>query len=129
MAKPENTCLIVDDVEFDRRMMRRVLAKHCPHIAMAVARDLSEARQKLKESEFAIVFLDNALPDGMGVDFLQEMVTDEALRHIPVVIVSDFPTPFMYAKAKAANVCAVWSKREFIGPSVQKVIALHANVQ
>ncbi len=128
MTKTEHHCLIVDDLEFDRRMMRRVFAKHCPDIPMVVARDLGEARQRLKERQISIIFLDNALPDGMGVDFVTELADHEDLKGVPVVIVSDFPSPFMYAKAKAANVCEVWSKRDFVGPSVQRVVKRHARL-
>ncbi|MFW2587404.1 response regulator [Sagittula sp. SSi028] len=126
MGKSEKRCLIVDDQEFDRRMMRRVLAKECPDVPLVVARNLEEARARLKDGDVSIVFLDNALPDGFGVDFVQEMVQSRDWKGVPVVIVSDFPSPFMYAKARAANVREVWSKREFIGPSVQRVMRSHA---
>ncbi|MGP6086027.1 response regulator [Antarctobacter jejuensis] len=118
----ETVCLIVDDVEFDRRMMRRVLNKYCPDLPLIVARDLTEARKRMKERNVSLVFLDNALPDGMGVDFVSELSGDKDLRRVPVILVSDFPSPFMYAKARAANVSEVWSKREFVGPSVQRVV-------
>ena len=126
MARNTELCLIVDDQEFDRRMMRRVLAKHCPEVPLMVARDLKEARERLRDNRVSIVFLDNALPDGMGVDFVREMANDESLKRVPVVIVSDFPSPFMYAKAQAANVREVWSKREFVGASVRRVVERHA---
>lgn len=128
MSKTEKLCMIVDDLEFDRLMMRRVFAKHCPDIPMIVARDLKEARQRMRERNISILFLDNALPDGMGVDLVQEMAEDDQFKGIPVVIVSDFPSPFMYAKAKAANVLEVWSKRDFIGPAVERVVNTHARV-
>ncbi|WP_323770209.1 response regulator [Antarctobacter sp.] len=124
----DQVCLIVDDVEFDRRMMRRVMAKYCPDMPLIIARNLGEARVRLREKNVSILFLDNALPDGMGVDFLSEMSSDKKLRTVPVIIVSDFPTPFMYAKAQAANVCEVWSKREFVGPSVRRVVQKHVRV-
>lgn len=124
----ENVCLIVDDVEFDRRMMRRVFSKTCPDMPLVIARNLTEARARLQEKDVRILFLDNALPDGMGVDLLAEMKADKDLRGIPVVIVSDFPSPFMYAKAQAANVCEVWSKREFVGDSVRRIVQKHARL-
>lgn len=126
MGKTDKLCLIVDDQEFDRLMMRRVLAREFPELPLIVARDLAEARKRLKEKPVAIMFLDNALPDGRGVDFVQELAQDDATKGVPVVIVSDFPTPFMYAKAQAANVREVWSKRDFVGSSVQRVLRRHA---
>lgn len=118
----DTVCLIVDDVEFDRLMMRRVLARTCPDVPLVVARTLSEARARLADRNVSILFLDNALPDGMGIDLLAEMKADRALRRIPVVIVSDFPSPFMYAKARAADASEVWSKREFVGEKVRRVV-------
>ncbi|WP_425070859.1 response regulator [Sagittula sp. S175] len=126
MGKTEQLCLIVDDQEFDRRMMRRVLAKEFPNIPLLVAKDLKEARARLNDRNVTMVFLDNALPDGMGVDFVRELAASEQFRRVPVVIVSDFPTPFMYAKAQAANVREVWSKRDFLGPSVRRVMQRYA---
>lgn len=124
----DKVCLIVDDVEFDRRMMRRVMAKYCPEIPLIVARNLGEARARLRSENVSILFLDNALPDGMGVDFLSELSGDKTLKTVPVIMVSDFPSPFMYAKARAANVCEVWSKREFVGSAVQRVVQQHVRV-
>ena len=124
----DQVCLIVDDLEFDRRMMRRVLAKHCPEMPLIVARNLDEARARLRDQNVTMIFLDNSLPDGMGVDFVSEMSADKKFCNVPVVIVSDFPTPFMYAKAQAANVCEVWSKREFVGPAVLRVLQKHLRV-
>ena len=126
MGKTEQLCLIVDDQEFDRRMMRRVLAKEFPNIPLLVAKDLKEARARLNDRNVTMVFLDNALPDGMGVDFVRELAASEQFKRVPVVIVSDFPTPFMYAKAQAANVREVWSKRDFLGPSVRRVMQRYA---
>ncbi|SNS43390.1 Response regulator receiver domain-containing protein [Antarctobacter heliothermus] len=108
--------------------MRRVMAKHCPEMPLIVARNLGEARARLRSENVSILFLDNALPDGMGVDFLTEMKADKALSQVPVIIVSDFPSPFMYAKAQAAKVCEVWSKREFVGAAVRRVMQKHVQI-
>lgn len=126
MRKSKRLCLIVDDQEFDRTMMRRVFAREYPDFPMIIARDIAEARQRLREKPISIIFLDNALPDGMGVDFAREVAQTKEFGQVPVVIVSDFPSPFMYAKARAANVREVWSKREFVGAAIQRVMRHHA---
>ncbi|WP_418592127.1 response regulator [Ponticoccus sp. (in: a-proteobacteria)] len=125
-AVEKAVCLIVDDIAFDRRMMRRVVGKSCPGLPMIVAHNLGEARRRLRERTVSILFLDNSLPDGRGVDFVSELAEDRDLRRVPVIIVSDFPSPFMYAKAQAANVREVWSKREFVAPAVQRAVRAHA---
>ena len=115
------TCLIVDDAEVDRRMMRRVVARQYPKMQIVFSHSLDEARICLADPSVSIVFLDNALPDGRGVDFVSELSEDRKLRRLPVVIVSDWPTPFMYAKARAANVCGVWSKNDFRASLIRDV--------
>lgn len=119
-AAPQ-TCLIVEDAEVDRRMMRRVVARQYPRLPIVFAHSLSEARAALTDKSVSIIFLDNALPDGRGVDFVSELSDDRRLRRLPVVIVSDWPTPFMYAKAQAANVCGVWSKSDFRASRIRDV--------
>lgn len=126
MPEAKSVCLIVDDVDFDRRMMRRVVATCCPGLPMVVACNLEEARRRLRETRVSILFLDNALPDGRGVDFVSELAGDKTLKRVPVIIVSDFPSPFMYAKAQAANVREVWSKRDFVAPAVKRAVRAHA---
>lgn len=126
MPEDDTVCMIVDDAEFDRRMMRQVIRKTYPDMPMVVAKSLDEARRRLKGRKISIMFLDNSLPDGLGVDFVAELNGDPAHRKVPVVIVSDFPSPFMYAKAKARNVCEVWSKSEFLTEKVQHVVERHA---
>ncbi|MBP0483050.1 response regulator [Sagittula salina] len=122
MASKKKLCLIVDDQEFDRSMMRRVFAHEWPDFPLVIARNLEEARARLAEGDIGMVFLDNVLPDGMGIDFVQEMSTSDRMKSVPVVLVSDFPTPFMHAKAKAANVYEVWSKRQFAVPALSRVM-------
>jgi response regulator RpfG family c-di-GMP phosphodiesterase len=131
-TKPQRAgkCLIVDDAEFDRTLMRRVFSKNFPDVPMLMAQDIEQTRRRLKEAkgEIAIIFLDNMLPDGMGIDLVRELAEDKDFKDLPVIIVSDFPTPFMYAKANVANVREVWAKRDFIGPSIQRAMRQHARL-
>lgn len=110
---PPPTCLIVEDSSFDSEKMQRVLARaHCG-LDVTVATTLASARAALAEGEAALILLDNNLPDGLGTNFAMELAQDERLAHIPVIMVSDWPSPFMWEKAASAGVRYVLSKREF----------------
>ncbi len=110
---PPPTCLIVEDSSFDSEKMQRVLARsHCG-LDVTVATTLASARAALAEEDAALILLDNNLPDGLGTNFAMELARDERLAQIPVIMVSDWPSPFMWEKAAAAGVRYVLSKREF----------------
>lgn len=110
---PSPTCLIVEDSSFDIEKMQRVLARaHCG-LDVTVATTLASARAALAEGDAALILLDNNLPDGLGTNFAIELAQDERLAHIPVIMVSDWPSPFMWEKAASAGVRYVLSKREF----------------
>ncbi|KUF11787.1 response regulator [Pseudoponticoccus marisrubri] len=126
MTNTTRCCLIVEDAEVDRRMMRRVFSRQYPRMPLLFAHSLAEARHKLATEHVAIIFLDNALPDGRGVDFVAELAGDARFRALPVILVSDWPSPFMYAKARAANVRAIWSKSDFRDGSVRRAVRTHA---
>jgi|TARA_B110000879_G_C11119431_1_gene491096 hypothetical protein len=53
------------------------------------------------------------MPDGLGAEFAPELASDPALSNIPVIMVSDWPTPFMWEKAASAGVLFVVNKAEF----------------
>ena len=119
-------CLVIDDAEVDRTMMRRVLMGLVPAPRILTAASLAEARRMLDRHAVSIVFLDNMLPDGLGADFLREYRANPDWRRAPLVMVSDWPSPFMFAKARAARVLAVWSKEDFTYARVTRVMRDHA---
>lgn len=123
MQTQEKICLIVDNSEEDRRRMRKIFAKSFPHMSMMVARDMGEARRRLRDRNVGFMFVENDLPDGQGIDLVAEMSRDPDLKEIPSVIVTDFVSPFIYAKARASNVRGVWTKKEFVEPKVRATVA------
>lgn len=48
------------------------------------AYSLDEARKHLAENTFQIIFLDNKLPDGLGIDFIPEI---KSQAEVPLIIV------------------------------------------
>ena len=109
------TCLIVEDSTFDSEKMKRVVRRALRRVTVEVASDLRTARHTLKRADPALILLDNNLPDGLGADFAQELARDPRLSAIPVIMVSDWPSPFMWEKAASAGVAYVLNKAEFDG--------------
>ena len=108
-----NTCLIIEDSTFDQLMMTRVIAKTQGKMRVEVASTLQAAREALAGGNVSLILLDNNLPDGLGANFALELAANALLSNIPVIMVSDWPTPFMWEKAASAGVLYVVNKSEF----------------
>ncbi|MEH6644479.1 response regulator [Sulfitobacter sp.] len=106
-------CLIIEDSQFDQEMMTRVIGRSQGKMRVEVAATLNSARKALEAGEFALILLDNNLPDGIGANFALELAADPKHASIPVIMVSDWPTPFMWEKAASAGVLYVVNKSEF----------------
>lgn len=106
-------CLIVEDSVFDSEKMSRVVNQSNKSMGVRVASTLQAAREMLAEAAPAFILLDNNLPDGLGANFALELAQDDRLASIPVVMVSDWPSPFMWEKAQSAGVLYVVDKAGF----------------
>lgn len=107
------TCLIVEDSQFDQQMMTRVVGRSRGKMQVKVAATLQSARKSLASGKISLILLDNNMPDGLGAEFALELASDPQLSSIPVIMVSDWPTPFMWEKAASAGVLYVVKKAEF----------------
>lgn len=110
-----NTCLIIEDSDFDRERLCRVVRKVKPGMRIEQAAHLGSAREALEAGNITVILLDNNLPDGLGADFAIELAKDPHLSDIPIIMVSDWPSPFMWQKAEMAGVAHVLSKADFDG--------------
>ena len=106
-------CLIIEDNFLDQEKMRRILTRSFNNIRIEVATTLQEARVLLRRIKTSLILLDNNLPDGKGANFAVELAADPRLTHVPVIIVSDWPSPFMFDKAQSAGVTYVVNKSDF----------------
>jgi DNA-binding response OmpR family regulator len=78
--------LIVDDSATVRADMRGVLS--AAGFGTTLCESLTAARKALSESEFDLVILDMLLPDGEGVDLLEELRRVPRTAHLPVLMLS-----------------------------------------
>ena len=85
-ASPAGRILIVDDDVQIRRLLRSMLVPHGYVIAEAGSAD--EAKSELDAFGPDLILLDVRLPDKSGIEFLEEIRGDRALRLLPVVMMT-----------------------------------------
>jgi two-component system LytT family response regulator len=66
--------IIVDDELFSRESLKKLLERHCPHIALCgEAGNTDDARKLIAAHQPGLVFLDIAMPGESGLEFLARM--------------------------------------------------------
>ena len=95
MADPNMKILVVDDFSTMRRIVRNLL-KELGFSNVHEAEDGVDALKKLRSEEFEFVVSDWNMPNMTGIELLREIRKDEALKHLPVLMVT--------AEAKKENI-------------------------
>jgi CheY-like chemotaxis protein len=98
MAEP--TILVCDDDEPLRELMKVTLGTGYRFVEAA---DGEIALAELAQQRPDLVLLDVMLPGYSGLDVLQAMRSDDALRDVPVIVVSAWQTPQDREAAVAAG--------------------------
>ena len=81
--------LIVDDSAGIRKILQRVIRQaEVPLGVVHEAGDGGEALELLKAHSVGLILSDINMPNMNGLEFLGRLKSDEALKHIPVVMVS-----------------------------------------
>jgi two-component system chemotaxis response regulator CheY len=97
MADPNMKFLVVDDFSTMRRIVRNLL-KELGFTNVDEAEDGAVALSKLRNSHFDFVVADWNMPNMDGLTMLQTIRSDDALKHLPVLMVT--------AEAKKENIIA-----------------------
>jgi two-component system chemotaxis response regulator CheY len=88
MSEPADTrFLVVDDFATMRRVMQALL-RDIGFERAEVAEDGSVAMEMLKKSKFDFVITDVLMPNMNGFELLDAIKSDEALKHLPVLMVT-----------------------------------------
>lgn len=95
MADPNMKILVVDDFSTMRRIVRNLL-KELGFSNVQEAEDGVDALRKLRAETFEFVVSDWNMPNMTGIDLLREIRKDDALKHLPVLMVT--------AEAKKENI-------------------------
>ena len=97
MADKNLKFLVVDDFSTMRRIVRNLL-KELGYTNVDEAEDGVVALQKLKGSNFQFVVTDWNMPNMTGIELLQAIRADAALKNLPVLMIT--------AEAKKENIIA-----------------------
>lgn len=115
--------LVVEDEQLIGDLLQRKLREE-GYYAL-VARDGETGLKQVREEKPDIVLLDIVLPRLNGFEVLSEMRKDEALRKIPVIIISNSGQPTEIEKAKEAGVRDWLIKTEFDPQEVLEKVQRH----
>jgi len=87
-AQPVHHILIIDDSEFDRRMIRLALENTASELKFTELNDGSNVLEQMAKISPSITFLDIRMPGKSGFDILSEIKSDHLLNKHTVVLVS-----------------------------------------
>ncbi|MDR5893313.1 chemotaxis response regulator CheY [Halomonas mongoliensis] len=97
MADKNMSILVVDDFPTMRRIVRSLL-KELGFTNVEEAEDGQDALNKLRAGGFQFVVSDWNMPNLDGLEMLKQIRADDALKHLPVLMVT--------AEAKKENIIA-----------------------
>ena len=87
MSPAEAALLVVDDNDDNRYTLTRRLKRE-GYTNLTTANDGKEALDLLKSRKFDLVLLDIMMPEMNGYQVLEHLKADDALRHVPVIMIS-----------------------------------------
>ncbi|MBT0394989.1 chemotaxis response regulator CheY [Morganella morganii subsp. morganii] len=97
MAAKDLNFLVVDDFSTMRRIVRNLL-KELGYNKIEEAEDGVDALEKIRSGQIDFVVADWNMPNMDGLELLKTIRADDALKHIPVMMVT--------AEAKKENIIA-----------------------
>ena len=87
MSNSSMRILVVDDFSTMRRIVRTLL-KEIGYVNSDEAEDGARALQKLRAERFDFVVSDWNMPNMTGIELLKAIRADEALKHLPVLMIT-----------------------------------------
>lgn len=117
--------LVIEDDEEMARLLKRIISTKFS-VDVDLAYDCASARMKLQERDYDLITLDYRLPDGAGLDLLDE-ITEGGKPHPPVIMVTghgDEETAARSFRSRASGYVVKDAKLpELLTEAVQKAIA------
>lgn len=112
------SALVVDDSRSARYALRKSLEAHA--FDVVTAESVRDAFHQLDRQRPSVIFLDHLMPDGNGLDALQQLQSSPETATIPVVICSSYDDPQFIQHARQAGALGVLPKP----PTVDALIDL-----
>ncbi|MBI4060439.1 MAG: response regulator [Elusimicrobia bacterium] len=104
----QHRILLIEDDEVFSRMLVFLLEHH--GFRVKVAGTLQEGRRQAEEFQPALLLLDVWLPDGNGLDLLETMRNDPAMKGLKVIGMSTEHSKALRERAQSLGVLEFWSK-------------------
>ena len=83
--KPKSVMIVDDDINLSKQYCKILEGQQ---FLTCTCLSVKSALEKLASKQPDIILLDRLLPDKDGIDFLEELKSDERYRHIPVIILT-----------------------------------------
>jgi CheY-like chemotaxis protein len=123
-----NVLLIEDDAN-DILFFERAWAEAGGGIPLRIALDADQARTRLQESPApSLVVLDLLLQRGSGLDVLEWLRAQPALKEIPVVVLTSYRCPAELARAWALGIDALEEKTDSLAELAAVVKGIRARL-
>lgn len=103
--------LIVDGSEEDSHRVGR-MSFSALRTPPKLVGTMVEALDLVSQYQFSLVMIDNALPDGLGIQLAEMLRRMPAYAGTPLLLFDDWRSPFLGEKAKAAKVNALMNKAD-----------------
>ena len=100
--KTTHTALIIDDENDICFLLSNILQKN--NLRVTYVHSIAEGIVSLKQYEPSILFLDNYLPDGFGMDILSYVKKEHANTKIIMVTAHDTPEDRKIATQRGVNI-------------------------
>jgi two-component system chemotaxis response regulator CheY len=118
--------LIVEDEQLVRRMFQKTLERD-PQFEVQLASNGEEGLLKMRSWHPDIVVMDVMMPKKNGLETLDEMRTDEKLKNMPVIMLTNLSGK--HDKQNAAKATEYWIKKnakpETFGENIIEVLKKH----
>ncbi|MEP7062077.1 MAG: response regulator [Betaproteobacteria bacterium] len=97
----EQTILYIEDNEYNRKIVRRLLSRTSYRLVEAVDGEsgVAMAQQQLPQ----LILMDVQLPKMSGLDATQLLKADQRTAHIPIIVITSFALSGDREKASAAG--------------------------
>lgn len=110
------SCLLLDDSRFDRRRVIHTAARAGLRMDVTEVSTLAEARDALLTASFSLHVFDFRLPDGDGIEFAREVLSNTRHNAVPTIILSGQGRETTSLTAFMAG-CADYLTKETLSPT------------
>jgi len=121
-SEPSLRLLVLDDLQFDRRLVRRMCERMGLDVIIDEANSLRELAQRLPTRRYDLILIDHWLPDGDGFSALKMVQDDPQNCHSITIVVTRDANPAL-ATAVLRSGCSDYMEKDQLSPlSLQRAL-------